>query len=194
MIVITNPVAVDNEISIIHSLFAEGLKLLHLRKPDFSEEEMKMFVAAIGLEFRSQLALHSHHHLADEFGIDRLHFSEKDRLQLHATPARCRSTSVHSIQDFNGLENNFEYAFLSPIYPSISKPGYVSQQNHLEDIRLRTNFSTKLVALGGIWHENIQQALEKGFDDVALLGTLWNSTNPIENFKKCQKIVRSYSL
>lgn len=61
-----------------------------------------------------------------------------------------------------------------------------------EAIKQRTNFSTKLIALGGISPENIQQTLENGFDDVALLGSIWNSNKSIENFKKCQQIALSY--
>ena len=37
MIVITNPFAIADEISIIDSLFEEGLFLLHFGKPDFFE-------------------------------------------------------------------------------------------------------------------------------------------------------------
>ncbi len=196
MIVISNPVSIPNEINLIHSLFEEGLMLFHIRKPDFSEDEMKAFLSEIGLEFRSRLVLHSQHQLAGEFGINRLHFSENER----DNPARClkpcryKSTSVHNIKDFNALENEFEYAFLSPIYPSISKPDYVSKVNHLEEIEKRTNFSTKLIALGGITSENIQKTMKFSFDDVALLGNIWNSSNPIENFKLCQQVALSHSL
>ena len=82
MIVITNPSAIANEISIIDSLFEEGLSLLHIRKPDFSELEMAQFIHQIKLEFRSNLVLHSHHELAEDFGINRIHFSEKDRKNM----------------------------------------------------------------------------------------------------------------
>jgi thiamine-phosphate pyrophosphorylase len=198
MILISNPISVPNEISLIHSIFAEGLELLHVRKPDFLETEMKTFLLDIGLEFRPKIVLHNHHHLADELNINRFHFSEKERIRLTTTPdrflnpVRYKSTATHSIEDFNALENDFEYAFLSPIYPSISKSDYVSKINHLEEIKNRTNSSTKLVALGGISAENIQQTLVNGFDDIALLGTIWNSNNPIENFKLCQQIALSY--
>jgi thiamine-phosphate pyrophosphorylase len=37
MIVITNPIAIENEINTIHALFECGLELLHVRKPDFQE-------------------------------------------------------------------------------------------------------------------------------------------------------------
>ena len=53
MVVISNPTLVKNEINLIHSLFAEGLELFHVRKPDFSETEMKAFLLEIGLEFRN---------------------------------------------------------------------------------------------------------------------------------------------
>jgi thiamine-phosphate pyrophosphorylase len=39
--IITNPTAIANEISLIHSLFKEGMMLY--KKPDFSEEEMNTF-------------------------------------------------------------------------------------------------------------------------------------------------------
>lgn len=188
MIVITNPTAVRNEISIIRSLFENGLELLHIRKPDYSETEMVSFLTAIGSDYRNQLVFHSHHHLANSFGINRLH-NPKD---IKETANTISSTSTHSIIEFNTLEENYSYAFLSPVYPSISKQGYTSTENHFEAIKERSNFNTKLVALGGISAENIAETLKKGFDDVALLGTIWNSTNPLENFKKCQQIAHSF--
>lgn len=77
MIVITNPSQVKNEINILHSLFEEGLSLLHIRKPDFSEAEMAQFIDQIKLEFRNKLVLHNHLHLAENLGIDRFHFLKK---------------------------------------------------------------------------------------------------------------------
>nr|WP_294936185.1 thiamine phosphate synthase [uncultured Flavobacterium sp.] len=197
MIVITSPIPIPNEISIIHSLFAEGLSLLHVRKPDFTAMEMSSFLAKIKLEFRDCLVLHSHHYLAEDFGVNRLHFSEEKAKILNLPirllkPVISLSASVHSIEDFNVLKNEFDYAFLSPVYPSISKPGYSSKINHFEAVKQRTNFSTELIALGGISAANVQTTLENGFDDVALLGTLWNSNNPLENFKICQQAVLSF--
>jgi thiamine-phosphate pyrophosphorylase len=192
MIVITNPTPVENEIVSIHSLFAEGLALLHIRKPAFSELEMKLFLSEIKLEYRNHLALHSHHHLAEEFGIHRLHYSEKDRKNSYPFSKKTRSTSTHSMEDFNALSPVFEYAFLSPVFSSISKKGYASKLDFSTEIGKRTNHITKLIALGGIQFENITQALDFGFDDIALLGTIWNNKNPLDNFKKCQQISLSY--
>ena len=198
MIVITNPSVIANEISIIDSLFEEGLSLLHIRKPGLSEVETAKFIHQIRLEFRSKLVLHIYHQLADDFGINRIHFSEKERKYNPDFPAgflkpcRYKSTSTHSIEDFNCLENGFDYAFLSPVFTSISKEDYHPKVNLFEALKLRTNFNTKVIALGGIKADNIEETFQKGFDDVALLGAIWNNDDPIKNLKLCQKIALSY--
>lgn len=202
MILITNPVFIENEINIINLLFEEGLPLLHIRKPDFSELETAQFIHQIKMDFRSNLVLHSHHDLAEDFGINRIHFSEKERKDNSDSPAGfakfCRnkkeskSTSTHSIPDFNSLENDFDYAFLSPVFKSISKQNYLPEKDLFTALKSRTNYKTKVIALGGIDSQNIQETLEKGFNDVALLGSIWNRENPIKQFKLCQQIVHSY--
>ncbi|MBL0735660.1 thiamine phosphate synthase [Flavobacterium sp. GN10] len=197
MIVITNPFFVEDEIQMLNSLLEEGLSLLHIRKPDFSELEMAQFIHQIKLEFRTNLVLHNYHHLAKDFGVEKFHFSEKERKSMNDFPARFskpfryKSTSTHSIEDFNSLEN-FDYAFLSPVFKSISKENYFPEKDLFKAIKSRTNHKTKGVALGGIDAKNIQKTLENGFDDVALLGSIWNNENPLKQFKLCQKIVHSY--
>ncbi|MEO7977421.1 thiamine phosphate synthase [Flavobacterium sp.] len=194
MIVITNPCAIANEISIIDSLLVEGLSLLHIRKPDFSEVETAKFIHRIKHEYREKLVLHNHYEIAADFGINRIHFSETVREKFGFTVIEnmILSTSTHSIQDFNALENIFEYAFLSPVFRSISKENYNPKTNLLEDVKQRTNFDSKMVALSGIHSGNIEETLLKGFDNVTLLGTIWNNKNPIKQFKLCQQIVHSH--
>jgi thiamine-phosphate pyrophosphorylase len=197
MIVITNPIAIANETNTIHALFECGLELLHVRKPDYSVEELRLFLSKVHPEFRSQLVLHQQHDIANEFGINRIHFTESARatLDLESTNNNdgfIKSTSIHTMADFNKLDSYFEYAFLSPIYQSISKLDYKSDLDAVTAIAQGTNYKTKLVALGGISIENIEKTYQLGFDDVALLGSIWNQTNPIKNFKLCQKIAHLY--
>ena len=199
MILISNPIATTNEINTIHALFENGMELFHIRKPEFTELEMKAFVSAIGLEFSNQLSLHSHHHLAKEFGIHRIHFTEKTRNETSEESLKNwkerefkLSTSIHCMADFEKLSNVFDYAFFGPVFESISKPNYASDIDFRIELKNRKNNKTALIALGGITSEKIKTALEYSFDDVALLGTIWNSNNPIENFKLCQQTVLSY--
>ena len=199
MIVISNPTAIANEIQIIHSLFEEGLQLFHIRKPEFSAIEIQEFVRAIGLEYANKMVLHNHHQLAEDLGINRLHFSEKMRMKIspetlydYNEKKVYLSTSVHNIENFNDLRIYIQYAFLSPVFPSISKSNYQSEIDLLKTTQKRTNFSAQLIALGGIEVSTIETTLQAGFDDVALLGTIWNSQNPIQNFKLCQQIALSF--
>jgi thiamine-phosphate pyrophosphorylase len=197
MIVISNPTFVKNEIKLIHSFFNEGLLSFHIRKPHFSEDKMKIYLQEIGREYSDRLVLHSQHQLATEFEIHRLHFTEKMRAE---TPEEILkkwkkqefklSTSVHSMTAFEQLSSVFTYALFGPVFESISKPNYASHLDFKTELEKRKNNAIALIALGGITPYKAKIALQYGFDDVALLGTIWNSSHPIENFKLCQKIVR----
>lgn len=196
MIVISNPTATANEINTIHALFENGLELLHVRKPDFSKTEMKTFVSKIKTTFRHQLVLHSHHQLSLELGINRIHFTEKTRLETPEEQLKkwkksgyTLTTSIHQMSDFEELSSVFDYAFFGPVFESISKPNYVSNLDFKKELEQRKNNKTSLIALGGITSENIKTALAFGFDDVALLGSIWNNNPSIENFKLCHDLL-----
>jgi thiamine-phosphate pyrophosphorylase len=71
---------------------------------------MKLFYRKIKLEYRSQLVCQ--HQLAQDFGINRIHFTENARatLDLESTNSRddfVKSTSTHTMADFNKLEPLF---------------------------------------------------------------------------------------
>jgi thiamine-phosphate pyrophosphorylase len=199
MIVISNPVSVANEIAIIHGLFEDGLAIFHVRKPHYSVQEMHIFLSNIKEEYRMRLVLHHHHQLAQEFGINRVHFTESKRTATTAKELKnwkemgfLLSTSTHDIDNFNSLDPVFDYAFLGPVFQSISKENYLPNCDFSVEIKKRTNFRARLVALGGISWENITQTIAMGFDDVGFLGVIWNTNKPIKNFKKCQQIALLY--
>ncbi len=199
MILISNPIVITNELNTIHALFENGMELFHIRKPEFTELEMKNFIAAIGREFSNQLSLHSHHQLAEEFGINRIHFTEEIRNKTSEGKLKYwkeknfhLSTSIHKIEDYEKLSDAFEYAFLSPVFKSISKPDYVSSIDFKTELKNKKKNKIALIALGGITANTAKTAFQYGFDDIALLGTIWNSNNPIENFNLCQQIALSY--
>ena len=88
-----------------------------------------------------------------------------------------------------------EYAFLSPIFDSISKAGYKSKFDLHElknsPLLARRGVGGEVFALGGIDEHKIDICRQLGFAGVAVLGTIWNNKNPIEKFlrikEKCQK-------
>lgn len=185
-IIITNPVSLPDEMQIIHQLLDDGL-VFHIRKPDYLESDYRSFLSCFDANYSNKLVLHQFHSMAKEFGINRLHFTSKHRKETTDWKYYSEyilSTSVHSIEEFNELPEYFEYAFLSPVFESISKVGYVSEKNLFTEVKKRTNFRTKLVALGGITSENGQRALENGFDGVAMLGAIWRMRDYQEGKRK----------
>jgi thiamine-phosphate pyrophosphorylase len=211
-IIICNPTALKNEAELINTLFDNGLETLHLRKPEYSSQELVLLLQEINPIHYSKIALHSCHFLAKSFGINRLHYNETSRKQLtdadfeeSTKDGLTLSTSVHSVEDYNLLSDHFSYAFLSPVFDSISKADYKAKQFDLSlrkksllVAELVTELSrsieaTKLIALGGINEDNYLEALEMGFDGVALLGTIWNSEDKIQTFKNfSQKYADNY--
>ncbi|UMQ40967.1 thiamine phosphate synthase [Chryseobacterium sp. Y16C] len=189
IVVITPEEIIQNETELINELFQEGLDLLHIRKPFISLEEMADFIQKIDSAFHSQLVLHSHYDLAKDFKISRLHFRGIDRQNgLHQSfKDKIISTSVHDIETFNGLGNEWEYAFVSPVFPSISKKGYGENSIILNDIIRRENSKVKLIALGGIDESNIHEVFNNDIDGLALLGAIWENNKPIQIFKKCRQ-------
>ncbi|MDO8999887.1 MAG: thiamine phosphate synthase [Bacteroidota bacterium] len=199
LIVISYPTALKNEANLINQLFDEGLELLHLRKPNYSELELKQLIHSINPVHYSKLVFHQYHYLAKIYGSDRLHYPALNRKKISTDnlsetkkSGTLLSTSVHSIEEFENLPTAFSYAFLSPVFDSISKKNYkaVDFKQKLKTIKKQT---TKLIALGGITKLNCTEPLSWGFDGVAVLGSVWESKNPIEEFvalkkelKKCE--------
>jgi thiamine-phosphate pyrophosphorylase len=196
-IIITNPTALKNEAELINTLFDNGLELLHVRKPEYSSQELVLLLQEINPIHYSKIALHSCHFLAKSFGINRLHYNETSRKQLTDADFKefkndglILSTSIHSVEDYNLLSDHFSYAFLSPVFDSISKADYEAKQF---DLSLRKKTSTKLIALGGITENNCTKAFEMGFDGVAMMGSVWNSEDKIKRFKNVsQKYADNY--
>ncbi|MEC3877426.1 thiamine phosphate synthase [Chryseobacterium salviniae] len=193
IIIITSEKEIYNESKIINELFQEGLDLLHIRKPLMSSDVMKDFIKSIDVEFHQRLVLHSHYDVANYFNISGFHFREIDRQNnIHEFFIdKIISTSVHDIQTFNKLKVKWNYAFISPVFQSISKKGYGKGSNILNDIKKRDNQNAKLIALGGIHENNINEVLKSNVDGVALLGAIWENNQPVEIFKKCRKNILS---
>ncbi len=192
ILVITPPHPADQEVNIANELLDNGLDLLHIRKYGLPDEELISYVRQISTEQHHKLVLHSHRHLAGRLGIKRIHFNEADRRSLAHEPINedyLISTSVHHIDDFNLLSAYWEYAFLSPLYQSISKPEKSRNEEVFQQLKKRNNHQVKLVGLGGIALENIENTLNQPVDAIALLGAIWLAEHPIEAFLKCKNLL-----
>lgn len=196
LIIVSSPEMLENEPGVINQLFAAGLNLFHLRKPEAGEKEFSDLLTAISEEYRPRVVLHQHHQLAKEFGIHRIHFKEAERMKLtesdYLSMENTRlvfSTSVHSSEAFQTLNGVFSYTFFGPVFESISKPGYKPVKETKANIGKHR--STKLIGIGGITQANASSVFDKGFDGVAVCGTIWQSGNKVEVFEKLNTVCRT---
>ena len=107
-----------------------------------------------------------------------MHLSVADwsTLREHPTdtlrPEQIVGVSCHSIEELERLPFRPDYAYVSPVAASISKPGYGTESPWTPELRraVTARFPFPLIALGGVGEANAQGFIEEGFAGVALLG------------------------
>lgn len=174
-IAITSPDPVTNEADKIIRLFEEGFDIVHIRKPDASIRDIRNLVEDIPYKWRGQLILHGHFELLNDFNLGGVHLNS--RCPIAPPTAKSISRSCHSFTEINELEKSGElsslrYVTLSPIYDSISKPGYNSNFS-LDEIK-RNIEGKNVIALGGVTPDKLQELSDAGFAGAAMLGAIWN--------------------
>lgn len=189
--------AIHNEAVIINQLFEAGLSRFHLRKQDWNIRQCIHLLQGIDQEYHANIAIHQHHMLRDHFNIKRLHYPERlrtisDAESWNELQQNCyiMSTSVHELAEIPLMEK-FEYVFFSPVFNSLSKPGYQSQLSN-DFILEKVNISPKVIALGGIDQNNLTKIGKMNFDGAAVLGAIWNKPEKaIINFKALNEILNN---
>ena len=162
----------------IAHLLRLGVGRVHIRKPEATEAELEALLSALPTELRCRCVLSHHIELVARWGLGGVHFSVSDWSSLKARPTRVLrpdqlvGVSCHSIEELERLPFQPDYAYVSPVTPSISKPGYGTDSPWTAEVRRRLSvcYPFPLVALGGIGVENAQIFLDEGFSGVALLG------------------------
>lgn len=189
IIIISHSESIENEVSFINELFDAGMQHFHLRKPSATDQEVRFILEGIRPEFRNRIVLNQSYFLGEEFGITRFHFSTQKRLdsthKKWIKEGNILSTSTHSFEEYTTLESCFNYAFISPVFNSISKPDY-------KKVELRIDWSkknkVKLIALGGIDAKNCNELNKNEFDGIALLGSVWKNEFPVQSFENINQL------
>lgn len=185
IIVITSPRFFPDETTLCNLLFEKGLQRLHLRKPGASEKEYIRFLKLIRPEYYSKIVVHEHYHLAKRYKLHGIHLKSnmaQDAGLYSDIPSI--SISCHSLDEIKKLSFQPSYCFLSPIFNSISKPGY-SGYNTIPDLKTEISLPP-VIALGGITPSRIALCRQKGFQGVASLGYIW--TKPQETLQRFRQL------
>lgn len=181
-IVITRPEFVEGESKAIVDILDNGADRVHIRKPGASTEEIARLLAAIPQEYRKQLSLHDGFELAAKYGIGGIHLNSRNPRAPEGFSGLI-SRSCHSVEELD-QNAHLDYLFLSPVFPSISKPGY-SNSELAEQFAslLKTGVSLPpTIALGGVRPYHKQELENAGFAGYGMLGAAWNPVN-LKNFR-----------
>ena len=187
-ILITLPRILKNEAETLAALCGAGVSVIHIRKPEASEpeiEELLKTLQALGADM-SRLTIHYNEPLARKYGLGGVHLRIEELLAGAGEGLR-RSCSAHGWTEAERAATDADYVFLSPLFDSISKPGYRSAIDPAEAAERLRRRKGRIVALGGIRPANIARVRRIGFDGAAVLGAAWSADEKAVNTERTLK-------
>lgn len=176
-IAITRPDAIPNEaLSIVEKLLSGEYDILHLRKPDWSIEQVEKLLRALPTDLHPRIMLHSHFSLVEKYNVRGVHLNSRWPMPPSGYKGKI-SRSCHTFEEVRNSKLLYDYVFLSPIFDSISKLGYKAAfaVEDLERAGADGLFQPNVVALGGVTEERIPKLQEWNFAGAAMLGVVWES-------------------
>jgi thiamine-phosphate pyrophosphorylase len=181
---------IANEIKILHQLFEAGLSYYHFRKPFKNYQEHCDYLKQVDEKYHDRIVVHFFHELINEYNLKGIHFQEQKRLDHIDNPGqyfkplnmygKTISSSFHDSEVLQDCEFEFDYHLLSPVFSSISKKGYEGKGFDVNHIQKR------IIGMGGVTNDNIAAIHQLGYQGVGVLGGIWNTSAPIEEFKAIQ--------
>ena len=172
-IAITQPFAIDGEDAIIRHLLANGFDIVHLRKPDADIAYCRDLLGRLTPSERSRIVVHDYATLYDEYVLRGIHLNHSyTAYPPHYQGTRTRS--CHTFEEVARYKDECDYLFLSPIFDSISKHGYLSKFSHDELLNAsRTGIiDNRVIALGGVMPERIEYLQSLHFGGAAMMGAI----------------------
>jgi thiamine-phosphate pyrophosphorylase len=172
-IAITYPYAIDKEDVIIRHLLANGFDIVHLRKPDANIDYCRELLGRLTPSELACIVVHDYYALYEEYALRGVHLNHN----ISSYPPYYRGTrtrSCHSFDEVVKYKEECDYLFLSPIFDSISKRGYLSKFSHNEllNASIRGIIDDKVVALGGVTPDKLSYLKSLHFGGAAMLGAL----------------------
>lgn len=186
-IIAITPEAIDPRETEAICLMLESGKIdrVHIRHKSADPEQLTRLLMAIPRQMRHLVSVHHATPMPVEYGFG-VHLPSTAGLPdirmangianntVHGSVAPCVSVSCHSFDELVAKKDEVDYCFLSPIFDSISKPGYrpAFTPETLREAAAEGIIDSKVIALGGIKPERSGLLRDLGFGGAAMLGFL----------------------
>ncbi len=176
IIAITSPKVTDADEYIIKGLVNRGIDVVHFRKPDSGIEECRSLLLKLTSGERSKIVVHDYPSLYEEFSLLGIHVN-KNVTSLPEGYSGLKTRSCHSFEEVEMYKDDYDYLFLSPIFNSISKQGYMSSFSDAELLQASKEgiIDRKVIALGGVTFDKIPYLKDLNFGGVAMIGAIYNT-------------------
>lgn len=182
---LTTPAVFDGEVELLEGLLEAGLDKLHIRKFNATAIELENLLGRLSSRWATRLVLHGSREVAARYGVGQIHVHGALGVIDEGIAV---STSVHSWEEFLRLPDGMSYAFISPLFDSISKRGYMAGEGLLKIPEER--LPCLPVGLGGIGADTIGEMVRYGWKGAAMLGWLWDEpARAVERFVQLKKII-----
>ncbi|GAA3980057.1 thiamine phosphate synthase [Hymenobacter antarcticus] len=199
LFLISPPAAVADETELVGEMLAAGLARFHLRKPAWEPAAIADYLARLPVRHLTRVVVHGQPSLVREFRLGGLHLTAAARAACRRRPlllpGQTLSTSFHHLAELREHRRHYDYVFLSPIFDSLSKLNYPAAftiealTKALAALRGRAGYGPQVMALGGIDEHRLAAVRQAGFAGAAVLGSVWQSADPVAAVGRLQSIV-----
>ncbi len=172
---------------VVVEAFAGGCRWLMVREKDLPNEDLRSLVNEImGIARHyddAMVLINSNATVASLCGAHGVHLpqghSVHEARRVLGADALV-GVSTHSLTEaLQACRDGADYITFSPVFESISKPGYGPSTAALEGLKqVASGLSIPVIALGGITPENVIECFEAGAAGVAVLGGIMSSLDP----------------
>lgn len=171
-------------LAVAEAAFAGGCRWFSLREKDLPDTERRALLASLvelGRRWRAVIGVHEDVAAAEAAGAGALHLpSGSDPAAARAQlPQALIGASAHSPAEAAALiEAGADYATLSPIFLTASKPGYGPALGIEALGEAACRAAGPVVALGGITAENAAACRAAGAAGIAVMGEIMRAADP----------------
>ena len=198
LILLTAPDFFIEEHSILTALFEEGLELVHLRKPNAEPIFCERLLSLIPDNFRKNIVTHDHFYLKNEYDLKGIHLNSRNP-ELPKDYKGTVSVTTPTLEDVVREKKDMDYLFLPSIYATASRDDFAPPYSALmlkEQIKKKV-IDKKVMAMGNIELETIEQLKDLGFQGAVINHAIWDRFNIhttqdfkelINHFRKLRRI------